>query len=106
MIHSTRAPAIVLLVALAFLVGVPPPLFALDRPTELDTTPGSAETPPNASLVTNDGDPDEWSSNSGGEQSTAGTIEDKPGDGNDWLDYLESIRNLILRIKMDLDGIL
>jgi hypothetical protein len=107
MIHSTRAPAIVLLVALAFFVGVPPPLFALDRLPEHGQVPGYSpvQTPPDVTLVADDGDPDDWASNTGQDDGTDGVVQSKPGDGN-WLDYLESVRDLILRIKLGLDGIL
>jgi hypothetical protein len=107
MIHSTRAPAIVLLVALAFFVGVSPPLFALDRLPEHGQVPGysSAQTPPDVTLVTDDGDPDDWASNTGEGEGPDGVDQSKPGERN-WLDYLESVRDLILRIKLGLDGIL
>lgn len=106
MFHSTRAPAIVLLVALAFFVGVPPPVFAVDHPPVLEAPDGDTEmAPPDVCLVTSDGDPDEWSSNTG-EEGSEGFIGSKPGDNDDWLDYLESIRDLIICIKLGLGGIL
>jgi hypothetical protein len=57
-------------------------------------------------MVADDGDPDEWSSSTGDEGGCGLVIQSLPGDDGDWLDGLESIRDLIIRIKLDLGGIL
>ena len=77
MIHRTRVPAIVLLVALAFFVGVPPPLLALDRPPDYGQGPGydPGQTPPDVTSVTNNGDPDDWASNTGDEENTGEVVQ-------------------------------
>jgi len=109
MIRRTRAPALILLVALVLLVGVPPSLNALDRLPSTSTTvageePGSQSTP---QMVANDGDPDDWATSTESEDNAGGAIQGGTGgDGSDWRDYLESIRDLILRIKNELGGIL
>ena len=108
MTHRTRAPAIVLLVALAFFVGVPPSLFALDRPPDsyggLGNDPG--QTSSDVVLVTDDGDPDDWANSDEGEENEGVEQGKTGGDDGKLQDYLDSIRGLILRIKLSLDGIL
>lgn len=109
MTHCTRTPAIVLLVALVLFVGVPQSLFALDRLPYSGSTsgsgPGDISSAPE--MVADDGDPDDWASSTEAGEGADGTSQAKTADDDaKWRNYLDTILDLILRIKMELAGIL
>lgn len=105
--YRTRLPAFFLLVALALSVAAPPALLALDRPPDSVTAIGgeTGQTQSTPFMGSDNGDPDEWSSRSN--QGSGGSQEEDSG-GSDagWQDYLESLRDLLGGIKMELAGIL
>lgn len=109
MMYQSRSTGIALLVALALFVGAPPVLHSLERPPDLANGSGyqSEQIPFQPELVTDNGDPDDWSSKNDpdGEEDEAGQGTMGASDGK-WLDYLESLRGIIFQIKLKLEGIL
>ena len=109
MTHQTRIPAIVLLVALTLCVGVPPSLIAHERPQNVVNVPGGGPgQPPCPPQQTGDnGDPDDWASRgSDGDDSVGPPPDETAGSLDEWLNYLESISELLASIRLNLLGIL
>jgi hypothetical protein len=112
MIRPISTFRVVLLVALALCVGGPPSLFALERTPEIAvaTNDQPDQIPPQAQLVTDNGDPDDWASRTEEDEMSIGgvqTLLDAPGSaGVTWRDYVEYLSGRLISIKLYLTGIL
>jgi hypothetical protein len=112
MIKTIPRLRVVLLVALALCVGGPPSLFALERTPEIAvaTNDQPNQIPPQAQLVMDNGDPDDWASKTDEDEMSNGMVQTQlgspGGSGSGWRDYVEYLSGLLIRIKLYLTGIL
>ena len=103
---------VVLLVTLALCVGGPPSLFALERTPEIAvaTNDQPDQIPPQAQLVMDNGDPDDWASRTEDDEMSIGGVQTllgaPGGPGITWRDHVEYVSGRLIRIKLCLIGIL